>query len=203
MKRSLIAIGLTTLISSTAFAEDAITINESRSISSDSNIHINVPVGEIDLVTHDKDEIELKIVVKPQNDGWFSGDDIEHAELEYRVDGKDVYLEVDVDKSVQKWTISIPQSANLDLDVGVGEVDLEDLYKNVNIDVGVGEVDLELATNDYHHIELDAGVGEVDLDGFKGARVKSGLVSGSLEWDGKGEYDIEIDVGVGEIDVKH
>lgn len=202
MKKTLIVIGLATLFSSAAFAGRNVTLSENKSVSSNSNIHIDVPVGEIELLTHDKDEIEVKIVVKPQNDNWFNGEDIDDAELKYRVDGKDIYLKVDKEKSVQEWTIKIPTSANLDLDVGVGEVDLEDLSKNVHVDVGVGEVKLELASDDYRRIELDAGVGEVDLDGFKGARTREGIVSGSLEWRGEGEHEIEIDVGVGEVDVK-
>lgn len=196
---TLIALGLST----PALAKGDITLNDTFPLANNGTLHLDIPVGEIELTTHDSNEISVEVRVKPQNDGWFSDEDVSEAKFKHRQEDGHVYLEIDQEKSVQEWIIAIPKNASIDLDVGVGEVNLDDVNANVFVDVGVGEVDVELTDNNYAMIHLDTGVGDVDLDGFKNAKWDKGMVSGSVRWNGDGEHKINIDVGVGEIEVDH
>ena len=84
--------------------------------------------------------------------------------------------------------------ANLDLNIGVGEAELESrLTGDCRIDYGVGELDLTLVgTREDYCITLDKGVGKATLDGAK--------MSGDTVY-GDGETSIEIDGGVGELKI--
>ena len=85
--------------------------------------------------------------------------------------------------------------ADLDLDIGVGEADLESrLTGACSIDYGVGELTLTLAgTLDDYCIILDKGVGKATLDGVK--------MSDDVAY-GDGENTIEIDGGVGDMRIE-
>ena len=85
--------------------------------------------------------------------------------------------------------------AGLNLNIGVGEADLESrLTGNCSIDYGVGELNLILTgTLEDYCITLDKGVGEATLDGTK--------MSDDVVY-GDGETSIEIDGGVGAMKIE-
>lgn len=85
--------------------------------------------------------------------------------------------------------------AGLDLNIGVGEADLESrLTGNCSIDYGVGELNLTLTgTPDDYCITLEKGVGKATLDG---AKMSDDVVYGD------GEASIEIDGGVGDMKIE-
>lgn len=203
MNKTMIAVGIASLFSFNALAGDSVRLEENFKIDANSTIHFDIPVGSLDLRTHNSDEVIINVRVKAQEDGWFSSDaDLDDAYLEKDISGSKVRLEIDLDDTVQEWEVTIPASANIDIDLGVGEIDLEDVEKDIFVDVGVGEVDIELASDDYDRIELESGVGATDLSGFRGEDSERNLVSESTYWRGNGRYQINVEVGVGEVDVR-
>ncbi|BDX06530.1 hypothetical protein [Planctobacterium marinum] len=191
-----------TLFTSASFAKDRVNLSESIDLSENAQVHFEVAVGSIQIETYDGDTIKLDIEVKESDNDWFSSADLDDVELKVRGDADDISLEIDVEDVVQTWIVKLPKTANIEIDLGVGEVEIEDFERSASIDVGVGEVDIELASDNYREIELESGVGGADLDGFKGADRERNIVNESIEWRGTGEYEIEIDVGVGDIDVR-
>ncbi|MBE1301695.1 MAG: hypothetical protein GJ680_17545 [Alteromonadaceae bacterium] len=201
MKKPLLLLSALALCVGHAYGKERIYLDDKFDVEKDSIIHIDVPVGSVEIETHDSDQVVIDIVVKEKNDGWFGGDDIEDAELEKDISGKKVRLEVDVDESQQEWRVKLPKSANIRVELGVGQVELENVERDVMVDVGVGEVDVELTDDNYRKISLESGVGGADLSGFKQVDRERAMVSESLYWRGEGEYLIDIEVGVGDIDV--
>lgn len=191
-----------TLITTSVIAKDRVYLSESIRLAEDAHVSFDIRVGSLHIETYDGDIMELDIEVKEGDNGWFSSADMEDVELDIDGDDEDISLEVDVEDVVQKWRVKLPRTASIDIDLGVGEVDIENFERSAFIDVGVGEVDIELVSDDYREIELESGVGGADLDGFKGADRERNMVNESIRWRGKGEYDIEVDVGVGDIDVR-
>lgn len=191
-----------TLLTSAAFAEDKVNLSHSITLAENATVSFEIAVGSIVIETWDKDVMELDIEVKEGDNGWFSSADMDEVELDISGNNDDISLEIDVEDVVQKWHVKLPKTASIDIDLGVGEVDVELFERSASIDVGVGEVDLELASDNYREIELESGVGGADLDGFKGAERERNIVNESIRWRGEGKYDIEIEVGVGDIDVR-
>lgn len=203
MRTLALVTAISAAFSTSAMASEEITLKDTFPLTATGTLHLEVPVGEINLKTHEGDDIQVKVDIKPQNDSWFGdGDDIADADFEYTTKDGHLYLEIDKDKSVQSWTISMPRNANIDLDVGVGEINLNDVNADVLIDVGVGDVEVEVNHDNYATINLEAGVGDVELDGFTNAQWEKGMVGDTVRWNGSGSYKIDIEVGVGEVEVE-
>jgi len=191
------------LFTTASMAKSSVTLKERINIDANADIHFEVAVGSVEIETYDGDEIILEIEVKEGDNDWFKSVDLDEAELAVRNSGSKVHLEIDMEDIVQQWQVRIPNNANIDIDLGVGEVSIEDFARDAIIDLGVGEVDIELADKNYRRIELESGVGGADLDGFSGADRERNIVNEQITWRGNGDYEINIDVGVGDIDVKH
>lgn len=191
-----------TLIAQSSFAKDKVTLQESIKLTPESSVHFEVPVGSLTMETYDGDTLELEIEVKEADSDWFNSADLDEVELMIDQRETSVLLEIDMEDIVQKWSVRIPKNVHVNIDLGVGEVEIDGFERSASIDVGVGEVDIDLDSDNYREIELETGVGDVDLRGFKNIDRERNLVNESIRWRGEGEYDIEIEVGVGEINVQ-
>lgn len=191
------------LFTAASLGKSRITLEETINIESDSAVYINIPVGSLEVETYDGDEIVLEVELKESDEGWFKSVDFDDAEIDIRQSGDKIHLEVDMEDVVQNWQVKLPESASLDIDLGVGQVNIEDFHQDANIDVGVGEVDVQLADDNYREIDLDSGVGGADLRGFKNVDRERAMISETVNWQGKGDFDLTIDVGVGDIEVRH
>lgn len=204
MKKLLLplAIATTTLVSNSALAKSSITIDDEFKVDPNSHIEIEVPVGEIELITTDSDLVTVKIRVKENDNSWFSSVDLDDIKLEKRVENGRVYLTIDEDKTNQFWQITVPRTADLEVELGVGEAKLDDISRNLELKVGVGEANVDLVDADnYAFIQVESGVGEADIDGVKNVHHDRHMVGGQTEWIGEGKYQVEVEVGVGEAEV--
>lgn len=203
MKKLFLPIMLTAVFSQTLHAKDQVVLQETYNIEANSTININVAVGELDIETHNGDDVRLEIIVKESDDNWFDSMDLDEAEITFSQKQEQVYFSVDVEDTTQEWKVLVPQNANLDIDMGVGKVTIEDVNQSVNLDLGVGDAEIRLIDSNYNRISLDTGVGDADLDGFSNAETERNIVSENVKWRGEGEYRINVDVGVGDIEVRN
>jgi hypothetical protein len=204
MNKSIIALTTVALFTGSfaADAKDVKIIQDSFTVEDNSNIKINVPVGEIELKTHDSDQVELRIEVEEKDSSWFDSVDVDSIELDKSINAKRVKLEIDEEDVVQHWVITVPRDSDLDINIGVGEAELKSVYRNVDLDVGVGEANIDVAlAENYGFIEAESGVGSADIDGVSGVKERRHMVGGEVEWIGEGKYQIEVEVGVGEADI--
>ena len=121
---------LAILFTTASLGRDRVTLEDTISVNAESTIHINVPVGSLEIETYDGDEIFLEVEVKEADNDWFKSVDLEDAEIEVRKNGDRIYLEIDMEDVVQNWEVKIPEDADLDIDLGVGEVDIEDFKRS-------------------------------------------------------------------------
>lgn len=201
MNKTLLASLLFTLTTTTAMAKDSISLNDKFDIVEDSQIEIHVPVGEIKLTTHEGNYIEVSVLVEEQEHSWFSSADLDHAELTKSIRHSRIFLEIDEDDTKQTWQISVPSSASINLDMGVGQAVLTQLSRDIKAEVGVGELRIEVTSDNYSSINLESGVGEASLRDFDAAHSSRALMSSEAYWQGDGKYMIDAQVGVGEVRV--
>ena len=201
MKISYLAATFALMLTLPVCAKDSITLKETHRVTNNTNLYFEVPIGEVFLATHNSDKVQIKVVLTAKDNNRLNDEDVSNAQLQMEVDGDNVYFAVDKKDTAQDWKIMLPKSANIDLDVGVGAIEIEGVKKNLNIDLGVGEVIADIAVNNYRRIDLDAGVGGIKIKGLSRTKVESGIVSESLDWRGSGKYKLKIDVGVGGIEV--
>ncbi len=209
MKKTLLATSLiAVLLSATAIAQDEKRIVENIKLSAGKNLDINFPVGNLEVEITDGDQIEIEIELKPSKgnwDKWFSsGKNLSDIELKKTDRNNKLVLEIDEENINQKWHVKVPKTAALDIDLGVGNVEIDDLANSAEIDVGVGSVDIDTAINDFKEIDLESGVGDTRISGLSGnSSEKRKMVSSTSEYFGSGVYQIEVEVGVGDAKVHH
>ena len=90
------------------------------------------------------------------------------------------------------------------LELGVGDIEVDNFANSAAIDVGVGAVRISSALDDYQSITLDSGVGDTKISGMKNdPKHTRKMVSSTTKYRGDGQYSINVEVGVGDIKVRH
>jgi hypothetical protein len=209
MKKLFIATSIiTTIMSSTVLADSEKRIVENITLTEEQSLDIKFPVGSVEIEVVDSNQLEIEIELKHKSQGWndwFNSDkDLTNIELKKEMHHGKIALEIDDDDLNQKWFIKVPRTAAIDIDLGVGSVDIDELDNSVEIDVGVGSVMIETNTEDFKQIDLESGVGDTRISGFSGnSNQKRTMVSSSSDYSSSGQYRIDIEVGVGDIKVRN
>ena len=191
------------LLSAGAFADRVKHIDQTVDASMLTSVRLEISVGELEIETYDGDEIQLEIDLEAKR-SWLSRRrrDIEDVELEVRESNSRVYFSIDERDIEQHWRIRMPAKLALDIDVGVGEIRIEDFSNNLDMEVGVGSVRIEVVDTDYRSIHVEAGVGNASIRGFSGGSDNErSFIGADAYYQGGGDKKIEIKVGVGDVEV--
>lgn len=188
------------LTSSCVFADTSKTLTKTISLEDAKKLVFNVGVGRINVSPSADNKLHVTVKVE-NNDAFFSffDDDIEDVALEINRFSNRIKLSVTEGDYAETWTVYVPQVEDLDINIGVGEVEVEDVAANLDIDNGVGEVRVSSLAEFFAEVDLDSGVGETRIKATSGNHSsRRDFVSSSQNWTGSGQYSINVDVGVGE-----
>jgi hypothetical protein len=191
------------LLSVSVFADTEKHISHSIDASDLELIQLEFPVGELEIESYDGDEIQLEIDIKAKRRWFAHRRDVSEVELDVSMSGNSVRLEIDEDKTEQIWVVKIPAALSLEVDLGVGEIQIRDFTNDLDVDLGVGSVMVEVSDTDYDSINVSSGVGDAKINGFPTpADNKRKFISAEASYDGEGEPEMDIEVGVGDVQVK-
>ncbi len=174
-------------------------------------VRLDISVAELEVTAGSGDKIVIEILAECKRNRPECEKALEELELLDRTRGKVLRIELE---GYPKWGkgrveveafLTIPADLDFDLDMGVGEVNIEGLRGNLDLELGVGELTIDTNTGHLHSINLDVGVGDAEIYGdarhVEGRR--SFLVGSEVYWaEGKGDKRIKVDVGVGEVTVR-
>ena len=165
---------------------------------------LDVGVGETVVIASDEQAIRVEVKVESEKSGWFSWHETDIDGITLEADnrsGKLVLSLSEQDDVKQTWRVYVPKETAVDIDLGVGEINVEGLASNLTIDVGVGSVQVK-HNHTYQDIDLDAGVGEVALyENGQMLDAKRTLVSQSYRAHHAGNGALNVSVGVGEVTI--
>jgi len=168
-------------------------------------VQLEMSIGEMEIEVYDGDsiEIDIELIAKRR---WFSFQrgEVDDIELEQREQGDSLYLGIDDDGLDQTWHVRLPAHLALDVEVGVGDIRIDNFSNSLLLDLGVGAVEVNLTTMDYREVAVSAGVGDAVIRGFgRGTDNERNLLVGAdAYYQGEGQYNIEIEVGVGDAQVR-
>ncbi len=177
-------------------------------IDSVEGIHLDFAVAELKIEGTSGKQIEVELLADCRLETSDCEKTLADLFLDHRRHGKSFYLELD---GYPRWgkskidldgTIRVPRKLEVDVELGVGELDIEGLARDLHVELGVGEVNLWLDKKTLRSIDLDAGVGEVELHGTDDTHKarRSMLVGAEIHWgEGSGESRVFVEVGVGEV----
>lgn len=165
-------------------------------------LQIQNGVGELRFEQSNDATISVEVDVKPAEKWLFKEADVEAATLESSVKADRLTISVPMDDTEQKWLVKIPKGMALDLQVGVGEIDIKAQASDINASIGVGSFKATAPVSNYRKIALSAGVGEVSVKTNTSVKVDRHLIGGEATYDGSGSDIISVDVGVGDAVVR-
>jgi len=166
-------------------------------------------VGEVEVVGTGADSVHVQIVFKCKNDNPRCRSAAADVDLEVRDRGGELGLKLEKwpkigDRGLEvEARLEIPRDRSIEIDWGVGEIDVDHMESDIEVDLGVGEIDVDTIEAAVRSVSMDTGVGEVELQAGERTIDGHGFVGQSLDWSGgPGDAHIELDNGVGEITVK-
>lgn len=193
------------LLSGALFADSSKTISRTIDASLAASVEIEAGIAEMDIEFYDGEQIELEIEVEAER-RWFSWrrGSVDHVELEVHDGQENIYLAILDDKVQQHWRVRMPAKLAVVIDVGIGDIELDDFSNNLEMEVGVGSVLVDIKDTDYAMIRASAGVGDSSIQGFgrDGVDNERSFVSADSYYHGDGEYEINVEVGVGDAVVR-
>lgn len=163
-------------------------------------LEINNSVGSIDLRLVEGNEMRVEVEIESQERFFGRSVDVDDIELGVRMRGEKLILSIDEDKIEAHWYIELPAVRYIDIDMGVGEIDVEIDASNLEINLGVGDIEISAPLLTVGEIELSAGVGDTNIRGTSAVEKTRAVVSSESE--GDGGLSIEVEVGVGDITVE-
>lgn len=228
MRRNLTLFAVIAFAATTAAASSR-TLTTSIEAAPLATVSVEAGVGDIDVTVGSDASVAVEVVLKPRRGGLFSSmrqaeAEVAAAELVEVIDGDVLRLRIrstsDDRRFEERWTVRLPARLAVELDVGVGDVQIRGVAGGVQLDSGVGDADLEIPGGD---VEISTGVGDISIrsvatayghvsgsGGVGDARIrvhgetlgKGGFVGSDASWRGDGPGTIETDAGVGDISVE-
>ncbi|HET8817723.1 MAG TPA: hypothetical protein VFM61_09775 [Pseudidiomarina sp.] len=173
----------------------------SYDVSATTQLKLESGVGTIEFKYHNEDTIDVQVTATVDEDDRWNNGDLSKAELVATQSGDRLHLEVPEQDDIQlDWVITMPTIAEVDADLGVGEVIGEFAAADFNLDLGVGDVDLTV-NGAVGTVKVDVGVGDSSVRGDVNTSTDRFLVTSSTKATGSGVARINIDVGVGEVTI--
>lgn len=195
----------TSLLGAPAMADSIKHISYTVDASALESVEFEISVAEIEIEVYNGEEIQLDIELKSQRN-WFSWrrPDIEDIELEVRGNGGHVFLGIDETNIEQYWRVRLPAKLVVEMDLGVGDIRIQEFSNSLEMEVGVGAVRVEVNDTEYGEIHLSAGVGDASISGFDNrSDNERSFISAESFYHGSGDLKIDIEVGVGDIEVRN
>ncbi|MBE0369738.1 hypothetical protein [Pseudoalteromonas aurantia] len=190
----------------TASAADNHIIKQSFAIEDSQVLEIDVPAGNLEMIAYDGEQIEVSVVLKSQQHGnWYPHtNNLSDIKLKSQRNQNKLSLSIDEENLQQHWHVKVPTTFRLDIEIGVGNVDIADLSNSAEVEVGVGKVRIDTNVSDFNSVSLESAVGNTSLIGLVNkAQHHKKVIHSETIYHGKGAYNLEVEVGVGNIKVRH
>ena len=199
------------LVASAAAADVEIrTIRKHFEVDAEHEILLDVPIGTVIIEAGEPGRVDIEIVVSCSGRSARCRQRAEEVYLDESLRRRSLALDVRglsnklTSRPSVDIVLTLPADNDLEVDLGVGELQTQDLRGDLELDIGVGEVDIFAAEEAIGTIRLSVGVGSADIYPRRRNQADSGFLflGNEVYWnDGPGEAYVVIDVGVGEINV--
>lgn len=195
-------------LSNMVVAKDKRTFTGSVSVSVNEKILtklvLEVPVGMVNVQVIDSDVVTYRVDVEDNSSSWFLfATDLDSLMLIEQITDQAIHLKIDEDSISQQWTLNVPKELALQIQIGVGNIEVDDFGQSLSADIGVGSAWIGVNSADYGHVSASVGVGEIQVQGFnQGNLLKERvMVSDQLTYSGTGKHQIDVEIGVGDVNL--
>lgn len=209
MKRLILPVAAALLCALPAGADEVVrTFQKQIPVGGVEDIHIEIPVGELEIEAGDGRQVETKVEILCERSKPRCLEAARNLRFVYSADDGRLHFELkDWPKMNPKGLqvrahFIVPRDLPLRTELGVGELTVTGIEADLRADLGVGEVNVTMPEASVGSVRLDTGIGEADLRASGRRYSSEGLFVRQISWNkGKGQSSVEVDCGVGEINV--
>ena len=100
-------------------------------------------------------------------------------------------------------TLAVPRALAVDIEMGVGELDVSGIEGDIDVELGVGEADIRASRTQASHVSVETGIGDAEIRGGGSGTRSRGFIGSHAVWaDGGGRSAVRLHVGVGDATVR-
>lgn len=196
-----------------AVTADAVVLQtEARTwkVAADHRVRLDFPVGELHVKATDGDEVRMELQVRCRRGTTEDCQKktrrlrLEHTNengvLRLKVEG---YPKFETKGFQLEALLLVPRALRLDLDMGVGQLEVDGLAGDLDLDLGVGEATVLAPQGAVKSVSVNVGIGDANVRAGDRRSSSRGFLGRQVEWnDGAGVSRIVLNVGVGEGDIR-
>ena len=203
-------------------AEGPVTRQKDFAASGITAISLDAGVGSVRIEQGDADRIKVtaRLEAKRMSNPLSALPDVSKLDIRHAIVNGTLELRVDAKNLNEDWVVTLARAPlnRIDVELGVGDVEVQGNARRISVEAGVGDVRVDAAAAEIN-VDVDVGdarvvtsqksagsieaktrVGEVTLKGSKTSSM-SGSVGASVSSQAEGSNPIIIKVGVGDVRV--
>ena len=179
-------------------------------VSANHRVRLEFPVGQLRVVPSDDARVRFDLKVRCDSRREERCEELANRlVLESEDEGGTLHLKLE---KYPKWhhkgmtvigELHVPRSLAVQVEMGVGELDIAGLEGDLDVELGVGEADVRVPRTRANHVSVDAGIGEAAIRGGGSNTESRGFIGSHAMWSGgSGRSSVRLHVGVGEAQVR-
>ena len=207
------------LMASVAMADSEVgrTIHKSIRAEGVKNIQVEVHVAELEIRTGPAREILISGSIRREYDGERGRERateiVEGTDIEVLIRGDQATIRekraASARSGTARWVsseidirITVPAGSNLEVEMNVGELDIEGDFRDLDVEMNVGELSVRLPKRNVREMSASTRIGEVHADLGERTITKEGILAGRTRYvSDTGIGIVELSLDIGEIDV--
>ncbi|MEX0739002.1 MAG: hypothetical protein WD071_06655 [Pseudohongiella sp.] len=167
------------------------------------SLRLDISVGTVRVEPSDSDDIEVSLTISADDDRWFRRTpDVDNMDLRSTQQGDRLRLSFKEKNVNTEWLVKVPNLDQVDIELGVGTVEVFMATFGMYVDVGVGTIDLQASASEIDTVDLSVGVGDTQVYGGEQTENQRAMVSSETSALGKGVHAIKARAGVGDVTAK-
>lgn len=213
MKRLMLVLVALAVFATPALARDRVLESQTKSYPAKDlkSVRLEFSVGELNVEGSNSDAVRvtLRIHCKRYDDEWCD-EQADEVELDAYARGDRLLLEIDghswwgdADDYWIEADVQIPSHLELEIDMGVGELEVEGMEGDLDVSLKVGEASVRMPESKVGRVYAKVSIGEASLNRRDGRQSVSGFLGRQLRWsNGAGRARVDVNVGVGELSLR-
>lgn len=209
MKRLLLVLAALAILAAPAQARDRVLESQTKSYPAKElrNLRLNFPVGELRIEGSDSDAVQLTVRIHCKRRADWCEERADDLDFDARTRGDRLVIDIDgyswwgdTDDYWIEAVVQAPRGLNLDIDMGVGELEINDMHADLDVSLKVGEATVRMPQDKIQRVSARVTIGEATLNGNDEHQSVSGFLGRQLRWTrGHGDARVEVNIGVGEL----
>ncbi len=192
-----------------ARAENLGTLEASWPAGGIQRVKVEFPVGDLDVIATDAPTVRALMTVRCRGGGRGCVQRSKRLRLVsnqrggtrfVKVEGFPKFSNLGIQVSLR---VEVPRSRAVDLEMGVGDLNVDGIEGDVSAELGVGDVEVSMRERDVNSVRLAVGIGDASLDRAAHRQQVSGFLGKKVHWsEGSGRSHVSVDLGIGDISMR-